>query len=163
MHLVNTETLELWWNWDIETLRHWDIETLRHWQLVYFNHFVLQELFCTSCWLGRCRTVTSVTRIRLVERQRDVIRAMIDFVQILFMVGCGFLKPAMDKLRTDTPKALRRLLDNCLSHTRDVRPAFRNVLVSLENLMSSLPKIHRSLSEPILNRYMDKHGSFGYI
>ena len=26
------------------------------------------------------------------------------------------------------------------------------VLVSLENLMSSLPKIHRSLSEPILNR-----------
>ena len=107
--------------------------------------------------------MTSATRIRLVERQRDVIRAMIDFVQILFMVGCGFLKPAMDKLRTDTPKALRRLLDNCLSHTRDVRPAFRNVLVSLENLMSSLPKIHRSLSEPILNRYMDKHGSFGYI
>ena len=86
------------------------------------------------------------------------------------MVGCGFLKPAIDKLRTDTPKALRRLLDNCLSHTRDIRPAFRNVmtwsyrrdfeikifftqvLVSLENLMSSLPKIHRSLSEPILNR-----------
>jgi pole hole protein len=26
------------------------------------------------------------------------------------------------------------------------------VLVALENLMSSLPKIHRSLSEPILNR-----------
>ena len=25
--------------------------------------------------------------------------------------------------------------------------------MSLENLMSSLPKIHRSLSEPILNRY----------
>jgi len=72
--------------------------------------------------------------------------------QILFMVGCGFLKPALEKMRTDTPKALRRLLDNCLSHTRDVRPAFRNVLVSLENLMSSLPKIHRSLSEPILNR-----------
>ena len=86
------------------------------------------------------------------------------------MVGCGFLKPALNKMRTDTPKALRRLLDNCLSHTRDVRPAFRNVtisspeldldlpcylqvLVSLENLMSSLPKIHRSLSEPILNRY----------
>jgi hypothetical protein len=28
----------------------------------------------------------------------------------------------------------------------------RQVLVALENLMSSLPKIHRSLSEPILNR-----------
>jgi len=72
--------------------------------------------------------------------------------QILFMVGCGFLKPDMEKLRNDTPKALRRLLDNCLSYKRDDRPAFRNVLVSLENLMSSLPKIHRSLSEPILNR-----------
>jgi len=72
--------------------------------------------------------------------------------QILFMVGCGFLKADMMKLRTDTPKALRRLLDMCLSYSRDSRSSFRNVLVSLENLMSSLPKIHKSLSEPILNR-----------
>jgi len=72
--------------------------------------------------------------------------------QILFMVGCGFLKADMVKLRTDTPKALRRLLDTCLSYSRDARTSFRNVLVSLENLMSSLPKIHKSLSEPILNR-----------
>ena len=49
------------------------------------------------------------------------------YFQILFMVGCGFLSPAMEKLRTDTPKALRRLLDNCLHYTRDDRPAFRNV------------------------------------
>ena len=34
--------------------------------------------------------------------------------QILFMVGRGFLKPSLDKLRTDTPKALRRLLLDCL-------------------------------------------------
>jgi B-Raf proto-oncogene serine/threonine-protein kinase len=72
--------------------------------------------------------------------------------QILFMVGCGFLKPELVKLRTDTPKALKRLLENCLSYNRNERSNFRNVLVSLENLMSSLPKIHRSLSEPILNR-----------
>eukprot|EP00088_Acartia_fossae_P049627 TRINITY_DN5481_c1_g1_i2.p1 TRINITY_DN5481_c1_g1~~TRINITY_DN5481_c1_g1_i2.p1 ORF type:complete len:619 (-),score=58.70 TRINITY_DN5481_c1_g1_i2:498-2117(-) len=72
--------------------------------------------------------------------------------QILFMVGRGYLKPSLDKLRTDTPKALRRLLLECLSYERDDRPNFRQVLVSLENLMSSLPKIHRSLSEPILNR-----------
>lgn len=43
------------------------------------------------------------------------------------MVGCGFLRPAMEKLRTDTPKALRRLLDNCLHRDREDRPAFRNV------------------------------------
>ncbi len=72
--------------------------------------------------------------------------------QILFMVGRGFLKPDMEKLRTDTPKALRRLLAECLSYSREQRPNFRQVLVALENLMSSLPKIHRSLSEPILNR-----------
>jgi len=72
--------------------------------------------------------------------------------QILFMVGRGFLKPDPAKLRPDTPKALRRLLETCLSYSRDNRSNFRNVLVSLENLMSSLPKIHRSLSEPILNR-----------
>jgi len=72
--------------------------------------------------------------------------------QILFMVGQGFLKPEMSRLRTDTPKALRRLLQDSLSYNRDNRPNFRQILVSLENLMSSLPKIHRSLSEPILNR-----------
>ena len=69
-------------------------------------------------------------------------------------------------------QALRRLLDTCLSYSRDGRSSFRNVniclwnvffhlklwmifdtsliltqvLVSLENLMSSLPKIHKSLS-----------------
>jgi len=72
--------------------------------------------------------------------------------QILFMVGRGFLKPAIERLRTDSPKALRRLLLDCLSYNREERPNFRQVLVGLENLMSSLPKIHRSLSEPILNR-----------
>jgi len=72
--------------------------------------------------------------------------------QILFMVGRGFLKPDLSRLRTDTPKALRRLLLDSLSYNRDNRPNFRQILVSLENLMSSLPKIHRSLSEPILAR-----------
>merc|ERR1719239_1071223 len=72
--------------------------------------------------------------------------------QILFMVGRGFLKPDMERLRTDSPKALRRLLQDCLSYSRENRPNFRQVLVGLENLMSNLPKIHRSLSEPILNR-----------
>jgi len=71
---------------------------------------------------------------------------------ILFMVAMGILKPDMDKLRTDTPKSLKRLLLECISIKRDDRPTFRQVLVSLENLMSSIPKIHRSLSEPILNR-----------
>ena len=47
--------------------------------------------------------------------------------QILFMVGRGFLKPDPAKLRPDTPKALRRLLETCLSYSRDNRSNFRNV------------------------------------
>ena len=43
------------------------------------------------------------------------------------MVGRGFLKPDPAKLRPDTPKALRRLLENCLSYSRDNRSNFRNV------------------------------------
>lgn len=72
--------------------------------------------------------------------------------QILFMVGRGFLKPEVNNLRSDTPKALRRLLTDCILYNREGRPLFRQVLVSIESLMRSLPKIHRSLSEPILNR-----------
>jgi B-Raf proto-oncogene serine/threonine-protein kinase len=72
--------------------------------------------------------------------------------QILFMVGRGYLKPDLNNIRSDTPKALRRLLTDCIKTTRTDRPLFRQVLVSLENLMRSLPKIHRSVSEPILTK-----------
>ena len=45
----------------------------------------------------------------------------------------------MEKLRTDTPKALRRLLDNCLHRDREDRPAFRNVCTeNVFNLRSNI-------------------------
>ena len=89
-----------------------------------------QELFCTSWWLVRCHTIMLVTRTRYLLLSHHIYIAIVarsKYLQILFMVGCGFLSPAMEKLRNDTPKALRRLLDNCLNYTRDDRPAFRNV------------------------------------
>lgn len=58
----------------------------------------------------------------------------------------------MDKIRSDTPQALRRLLNNCIQYQRDLRPLFPQVLAAVESLMRSLPKIHHSLSEPILHR-----------
>ena len=91
--------------------------------------------------------------------------------QILFMVGCGFLKADMMKLRTDTPKvlqcgkiiqrrfstnlsdfcfheldlqALRRLLDMCLSYSRDGRSSFRNVNIyqsSFLNISAPNPQL----------------------
>ncbi|XP_022651510.1 serine/threonine-protein kinase B-raf-like isoform X2 [Varroa destructor] len=72
--------------------------------------------------------------------------------QILFMVGNGFLKPDMAHVRKDAPKALVRLTEDCIKFCRDDRPLFRQILASLESLMRSLPKIHRSTSEPTLNR-----------
>jgi B-Raf proto-oncogene serine/threonine-protein kinase len=45
-----------------------------------------------------------------------------------------------------------RVAEKIFDRLRNNTHALLQVLVALENLMSSLPKIHRSLSEPILNR-----------
>ena len=82
--------------------------------------------------------------------------------QILFMVGRGYLRPDLNKLRSDTPKALRRLTEDCIKFTRDERPIFRQILASLESLLRSLPKITRSTSEPNLNRTQLQSDDFLY-
>ncbi|CAG7832712.1 unnamed protein product [Allacma fusca] len=82
--------------------------------------------------------------------------------QILFMVGRGYLRPDLNTLRSDTPKALKRLLEDSIKFLRDERPLFRQILTSLESLLSSLPKIHRSASEPMLNRTQFQSDDFLY-
>lgn len=83
--------------------------------------------------------------------------------QILFMVGRGFLRPDLNNLRSDTPKALRRLVEDCLKYNREERPLFRQILASLESSHQSLPKIHRSASEPTLNRTQLQSDDFLYM
>lgn len=82
--------------------------------------------------------------------------------QILFMVGRGYLRPDLNKLRSDTPKALRRLTEDCIKFSRDDRPIFRQILASLESLLRGLPKITRSTSEPNLNRTQLQSDDFLY-
>ncbi|XP_015175123.1 PREDICTED: raf homolog serine/threonine-protein kinase phl [Polistes dominula] len=82
--------------------------------------------------------------------------------QILFMVGRGYLRPDLNKLRSDTPKALKRLTEDCIKFSRDDRPIFRQILVSLESLLRGLPKITRSASEPNLNRTQLQSDDFLY-
>lgn len=73
--------------------------------------------------------------------------------QILFMVGRGYLRPDMSKIVQETPKVLRRLTEDCVKFNKEDRPLFRQILTTLENLLISLPKLHRSMSEPSdLNR-----------
>uniref|UniRef100_A0A8C2VIW4 non-specific serine/threonine protein kinase n=1 Tax=Chinchilla lanigera TaxID=34839 RepID=A0A8C2VIW4_CHILA len=72
--------------------------------------------------------------------------------QIIFMVGRGYLSPDLSKVRSNCPKAMKRLMAECLKKKRDERPLFPQILSSIELLAHSLPKIHRSASEPSLNR-----------
>ncbi|ELW68848.1 Serine/threonine-protein kinase B-raf [Tupaia chinensis] len=73
--------------------------------------------------------------------------------QIIFMVGRGYLSPDLSKVRSNCPKAMKRLMAECLKKKRDERKLFPQIiLASIELLARSLPKIHRSASEPSLNR-----------
>lgn len=83
--------------------------------------------------------------------------------QILFMVGHGYLCPDLRNTRSDTPKALNRLIEDCIKFNREERPLFRQILASLELLARSLPKIHRSASEPTLNRTHLQSEDFMYM
>ncbi|XP_028567516.1 serine/threonine-protein kinase A-Raf isoform X3 [Podarcis muralis] len=72
--------------------------------------------------------------------------------QIIFMVGRGYLSPDLSKVPSNCPKAMRRLMGDCLKFKREERPLFPQILASIESLQRSLPKIERSASEPTLHR-----------
>ncbi|XP_060766034.1 RAF proto-oncogene serine/threonine-protein kinase [Neoarius graeffei] len=72
--------------------------------------------------------------------------------QIIFMVGRGYLSPDLSKLYKSCPKAMKRLVADCIKKSKDDRPLFPQILASIELLQHSLPKINRSASEPSLHR-----------
>uniref|UniRef100_A0A669NYV1 RAF proto-oncogene serine/threonine-protein kinase n=1 Tax=Phasianus colchicus TaxID=9054 RepID=A0A669NYV1_PHACC len=72
--------------------------------------------------------------------------------QIIFMVGRGYASPDLSKLYKNCPKAMKRLVADCLKKVREERPLFPQILSSIELLQHSLPKINRSASEPSLHR-----------
>ncbi|XP_028922848.1 serine/threonine-protein kinase A-Raf isoform X2 [Ornithorhynchus anatinus] len=72
--------------------------------------------------------------------------------QIIFMVGRGYLSPDLSKISSNCPKAMRRLLPDCLKFKREERPLFPQILAAIEQLQRALPKIERSASEPSLHR-----------
>lgn len=68
--------------------------------------------------------------------------------QILFMVGRGLLRPELTIVRSDCPQALKRCVEDCIKFNSVERPLFRLLLNMLENILRTLPKFHRSASEP---------------
>ncbi|XP_069823198.1 RAF proto-oncogene serine/threonine-protein kinase isoform X1 [Dendropsophus ebraccatus] len=72
--------------------------------------------------------------------------------QIIFLVGRGCLVPDLSKLYKNCPKAMKRLVADCVQKVKEERPLFPQILSSIELLQHSLPKINRSASEPSLHR-----------
>ncbi|CAB4010979.1 serine threonine- kinase A-Raf-like [Paramuricea clavata] len=70
--------------------------------------------------------------------------------QIMYKVGCEKLTVDLTKIRSDTPESLKKLLKDCIDYERDKRPEFKKILADLDAIIQSLPRIHRSMSEPIL-------------
>lgn len=74
---------------------------------------------------------------------------------ILLKVGRGLLQPDLTNVRRDCPQALKRLAEDCMKVNRDERPLFRLILNMLETMLRTLPKIHRSASEPLLQTHLN--------
>ncbi|GAA6073867.1 raf-1 proto-oncogene, serine/threonine kinase a isoform X1 [Tachysurus ichikawai] len=68
------------------------------------------------------------------------------------MVGRGYLSPDLLKLYKSCPKAMKRLVADCIKKSKEERPLFPQILSSIELLQHALPKINRSASEPSLHR-----------
>lgn len=83
--------------------------------------------------------------------------------QILFMVGCGKLRPDLTNVRSDCPQALKRIVEDCIKFSREDRPLFRLLLNMLENMLRTLPKFHRSASEPNFTQTQLQNDDFLYL
>ena len=66
----------------------------------------------------------------LQTTKAEVIHYVFPF-QILFMVGKGYLRPDISLARSDTPKAFKRLMQDCIKYNRDERPLFPQVTAEL--------------------------------
>ncbi len=53
-------------------------------------------------------------------------------MQIIFMVGRGYLTPDLSKLYKSCPKAMKRLVADCIQKSKDERPLFPQVLTVRE-------------------------------
>lgn len=60
------------------------------------------------------------------------------------MVGRGYLSPDLSKVRSNCPKAMKRLMADCLKKKREERPLFPQVMLHVvqEKLEAHLWFIH---------------------
>lgn len=53
------------------------------------------------------------------------------------MVGRGYLSPDLSKVRSNCPKAMKRLMADCLKKKREERPLFPQVMLHVDTLLKS--------------------------
>lgn len=54
--------------------------------------------------------------------------------KIIYMVGRGYLSPDLSKLYKNCPKAMKRLVADCIKKSKDERPLFPQVSRCLGNI-----------------------------
>lgn len=57
------------------------------------------------------------------------------------MVGRGYLSPDLSKVRSNCPKAMKRLMAECLKKKRDERPLFPQVRSDFSLVLSRCPNL----------------------
>ena len=67
-------------------------------------------------------------------------------MQIMWLVASEKLAPNMSAVRIDTPRSLRSLILQCIEYIPTKRPTFSNVLETLKEATSKVPKITRRCS-----------------
>ena len=55
--------------------------------------------------------------------------------QVFLGVGHGYLKPDLTQLRSDTPKTLLHIINECLLYDRDKRPLFPQILTLMDSIV----------------------------
>nr|XP_048715106.1 RAF proto-oncogene serine/threonine-protein kinase isoform X5 [Caretta caretta] len=115
-----------------------------------------QQCQCTASHIrGTCWPPLPTAPIGLERRTTasgSCDRLNLQKLQIIFMVGRGYASPDLSKLYKNCPKAMKRLVADCVKKVKEERPLFPQILSSIELLQHSLPKINRSASEPSLHR-----------
>ncbi|KAG5328338.1 ARAF kinase, partial [Acromyrmex heyeri] len=72
-----------------------------------------------------------------------------DKLFILYNVGRGGLKPDDKKIRSDTPKKLVKLYNQCIEFEKEKRPLFPYILRQVYHVFKATPKIRRTTSLPL--------------
>jgi len=72
-----------------------------------------------------------------------------DKLFILYNVGRGGLKPDEKKIRSDTPKKLVKLYNQCIEFEKEKRPLFPYILRQVYHVFKATPKIRRTTSLPL--------------